>query len=393
MTCSTQDLHGRLLEGLRAYSTLAELRESAFFEESRARLEAILSTPDVRACAAAPRLHSFVRVVQWNIEKGKRWREVVDRITSDERLKWADVLLLNEADYGMARSGNIHTAFEIASALGMSVAFGPAHIELTKGTGDERDLPGENRESLQGNAVLSRHPIAEARIVPLPSCFEPFEFHEKRYGGRNCVWAKLILGGRGLWVGATHLEVRATPACRARQMKHILARLPGSMEDAWLIGGDLNASGFPRGTRWRALRSIERLLLHDMDEVKDDLRHPERRSEPLFDLARRAGFGWEDLNSGEETASTPIGGLEESDVLPKSVVRYVRRRLAPYRGYLSFKLDWFLGRGVRGLRAGEVIDEAAGVASAVPACIPTERTGPGRISDHAPIVVDLSLPN
>ena len=37
-------------------------------------------------------------------------------------------------------------------------------------------LQGDNRESLQGNAILSRYPIVEAHNVPLPVTFEPYEF-------------------------------------------------------------------------------------------------------------------------------------------------------------------------------------------------------------------------
>jgi len=379
-----------VLGGLCAYRTLAELRGSAFYAEHGAQIESRLSTPEVRLCAsAAPRLNSFVRVVQWNIEKGKHWKEVIEVLEADDRLKWADVLLLNEADKGMLRSGNVHVASEVAGALGMSLAFGAAHLELTKGTGSELELEGGNRESLQGNAVLSRHPILGAKIVSLPVCFEPFEFHEKRYGSRNCVWARLSVGGREAWVGATHLEVRNTPSCRALQMKHLMAGLPGPAGLPCLIGGDLNTSGFARGTRWRTIRSIERLLFHDMEEVKEELRHPERRSEPLFRSAARAGFEWERLNSSDETASTPIGGLEDAGTLPEFVVRHVRRCLEPYGGYLSFKLDWFLGRGIRALRAGETVDPATGVASSSPGCVPMERTGAARISDHNPIFADL----
>ncbi len=381
-----------ILEGLRSHSTKSELHRSSFWAECGPQIDSILSTPEVLVPAAvAPRLRSFVRVAQWNIEKGKRWREVIERLESDSLLKWADILLLNEADCGMLRSGNAHVAREVASALQMNMAFGPAHIELTKGTEDELGLAGDNRESLQGNAVLSRYPILEAKIVPLPVCFEPFEFHEKRYGARNCVWAKLKVGGGCAWVGAAHLEVRNTPRCRSLQMKHLVDNLPGSREDMYLVGGDLNTSGFARGTRLRTIQAIERLLFHNPDEVKEELRHPERRSEPLFRIAARAGFGWERLNSSEETASAPIDGLDEVDVLPEFIVRRVRRGLQPYRGYLSFKLDWLLGHGVRALGTGEILDASTGVAASAPGSVPMERTGPGRLSDHIPIFADLLL--
>ncbi len=382
----------QLVVGLRSFKTLAELRRSPFFAERGAQIESILSTPEVHSRpTAAPRLCSFVRVVQWNLEKGKRWERVIELLKSEERLKWADVLLLNEADLGMLRSGNVHVASEVAAALEMNLAFGPAHIELTKGTEGEAILTGENRASLQGNAVLSRFPIIEAKIVRLPACFDPFEFHEKRYGGRNCVWAKLRVGAQSIWVGATHLEVRNTPRCRALQMKHLLMTRPGGREESCLVGGDLNTNGFARGTVWRTFRSIARLLLRDTNLVKEELRHPERRTEPLFRVMEQAGFEYERLNSFEATASAPIGGLEDAGLLPGFIVRPVRRRLERYGGYLTFKLDWLLGRQVHALRSGEMNDPASGVVSSDPGCVFVERTGAARLSDHNPIFADVRL--
>lgn len=383
----------RLLDGLRGFETLAEVRRSSFFAEHGAELDALLSAAEILPFpGAVPRLGSFLRVAQWNIEKGKRWRDVVESFQSDPTLKWADVILLNEADLGMVRSDNVHVAARIASCLGMHMAFGPAHFELTKGTDDELQLPGENLHCLQGNAVLSRHPILEARVVPLPVCFEPFEFHEKRYGRRNCTWARLEIDGSRVWMGAVHLEVRNTPRCRATQMRHTMEHLPGAPGDPHLLGGDMNSNGFPRGTRLRTFRSIGRLILRDAGSVKEELLHPERGAEPLFRIARQAGFTWQDLNSYDETAGAPMGTLEEAGMLPGPILRFVRRRLAPYGDILSLKLDWLLGRGVEGLRNGEVADARSGACSQSPGRVPTERSGSERISDHSPVCADLRIP-
>ena len=130
---------------------MAELRASPFFAECGAEIASILSTPEIKACArAAPRLGSFVRVAQWNIEKGKRLDDVIAHFRSDNALRWADIILLNEADHGMLRSGNIHVASALAEALGMNFAFGAAHIELTKGTEEELHLPGRTGRACRG---------------------------------------------------------------------------------------------------------------------------------------------------------------------------------------------------------------------------------------------------
>jgi len=53
-----------------------------------------------------------MRIVTWNIEKGKRW-DLLQRCLSHEAIRSADILCLNEVDEGMARSGNLRIGHEI----------------------------------------------------------------------------------------------------------------------------------------------------------------------------------------------------------------------------------------------------------------------------------------
>lgn len=375
---------------LASFSTIKELNRSGFFAECGEEIRSLLQTPEViRNPSARPRTQSFLRVAQWNIETGRCARAIARFIADHEVLRRADVILVNEADYGMARSGNLHVARTIGEQLGMHTAFCPAYMELSPGGGDHP--PAENGESLQGNAVLSRHPIQDAVVIQLPVCFEPYEFQEKRYGRRNCLLARLSVYGKDLWAGSAHLEVRNTPACRAAQMRHILARLPARPGEAVVIGGDLNSNGFPRGSRWRTLRSVCRLLSSRPEVMKERLRHPEQRAEPLFSIAARHGFSWASLNSGDATATAAIEMLEDASMLPGAITRWVAGRLHPYQGRLEFKLDWILGRHVRALCHGEDHDPSSGILSEDPGCVPTERTGNDRLSDHSPIFADIRI--
>ena len=380
------------LENLRKYRTLSELERSAFFSRCGDQIRQYLKTPQIRTHpGAVPRLNSFLRVVQWNIEKGKRFDAVLNLFRTSEILQWADVIILNECDRGMNRSQNRHVARDIAQCLGMNMAFGPAYIELTKGSGEELALNGENRESLQGNAILSRYPILDACIVQLPNSFEPYEFTEKRYGWRNCLWAKLELRNEPLWVGAVHLELRNTPKCRARQMLHIMNHLPGNGQRPCLLGGDLNTNSFSRGAVWRALQSVFRIMMTSPSAMKNQLLHPETGREPLFEVLSRHGFCWQDFNSNDETARAAIVSLEEADYIPPKLLSAMQKRLDPYEGYLVFKLDWLIGKNVNALTGGQKRDFQTEAASLEPGCINGENAGPDRISDHLPIYADLDI--
>jgi endonuclease/exonuclease/phosphatase family metal-dependent hydrolase len=304
-TIVTRDRILYLISNLSRYPTLADLRASAFFADCHDEIDRLLGTAEVIACgAASPRLSSFIRVAQWNIEKGRRAADILQTLQHDPILQRADVILLNEADRGMNRSGNCHVAAVLADGLGMHMAFAPAHLELTKGTEDELQIEGENREGMQGNAVLSRYPIVEALVVSLPVCFDPFEFHEKRYGRRVCLWTRLKIGSRSAWIGSVHLEVRNSPRCRAVQIHHVLTRLPGDPEEPYLLGGDLNTNGFSRGTAWRALQSMARLVRNSPADVQELLIHPERGAEPLFRFVRQTGFVWEGIRRRPRSAAS-----------------------------------------------------------------------------------------
>lgn len=389
---TTMRLSATLIQELSRFQTAAELRRSAFYAEFGERMELLLREPQLHPRPGAkPRLRSFLRVAQWNIEKGRRFDAILDRLQKDDILKWADVLLLNEADYGMIRSQNRHVALDLAEALEMHMAFAPAHIELTKGVGEERALEGENRESLQGNAVLSRYPITEARVVTLPTTFQPYEHEEKRYGRRNCLWVRIRLNRSELWVGATHLELRNTPQCRALEMRHILTNLPGSMGDAHVLGGDWNTNTFERGTSRRALKSIVRILCSSAETTRRRLLHPDEGPEPLFELLRQHGFSWKEFNSHEETARAEISSLEETSLLPPLLASWVRKRLEPFQGCLGLKLDWIAARGVRACGEGRKRDAVTGVSALEPACVKGLNAGPDRASDHLPIYADLDV--
>ena len=116
--------------------------------------------------------------------------------------------LLNEFDLGMARSAQQHTARLFAYALGFNYAWGVEFVELTNGNREEklRTDGQENRHGLHGNAILSRWPLDETKIVRMPGISQPFTGkgpetafgHERRLGGRMTLFATTVVGLAGL---------------------------------------------------------------------------------------------------------------------------------------------------------------------------------------------------
>jgi endonuclease/exonuclease/phosphatase family metal-dependent hydrolase len=380
-----------LIAALREFRTARELRAASIYQQHRARIAALLETPRLfPAEGTRPLINDFARLAHWNIEKGKHLDAVIAVFRQHPALRYADLISLNEADVGMNRSGQRFVARELGAALGMHVAFAPAYLEFSKGYGEDLEMPGENTVALQGNAILSRHALRHPRIIELPVCFDHFEHAEKRIGRRIALAVKIDLGGRALSFVSAHLEVRNSPACRARQMAAIIAALAPADAPA-LIAGDLNTNTFARGGRWRALRGFARILLADPERLMRALAEPQAR-EPLFALLARQGFTARGFNDPAITCRVPMRGIEDASRLPAVFAEIIERKLARYNHQLDFRLDWIIGRGVAPLADGEIVDRASGLASRSPQTIAGLRNERGgTIADHDPITADLRL--
>jgi endonuclease/exonuclease/phosphatase family metal-dependent hydrolase len=383
---TTGDDNQHLVRELWQFDSIRELFKSDFYRKHQAELRALLNTPRIYRCeSAAPRLKSFLRVVQWNIEYGIRLDGIVDALTNHPLLRFADLILLNEVDDGMSRSWNANVARELGERLRAHVIYGVEYLELE---------PEGNTAALHGNAILMRHPFRSPQIIRLPRCENNFGSAQKRLGGR----LGLILdiepaAGAAMTVAAVHLDVVNRPRCRRNQIHALLesieARLSGGNHCA-LVGGDLNTHTFVSGGRIRAVRNLVRVLAAHPQRLAAELLHPEEQEPALGELTR-FGYELERFNDRMPTQRMTENALGDASGLPDIVRRLALKRLGPGGLMLQFRLDWIGARGVSPLGAGECVDEATGEASASAQTI-SGLTHEGRpLSDHDPIVADISF--
>ncbi len=301
---------------------------------THARLLATLpfaSALDVAPAPSATAERDPAIVVAWNAERCKFLDESAAFLAAQD----ADVLLLSELDWGMARSGQRHTARELASRLGCAYAFGVEFLELdeperseggerARGERERHELRGQaNTVGYHGNAILARGTLLRPQLVRLETRGDWFDGArgEARVGGRCAVLAQCRAGGRATTFAAVHLDSHGSPGNRADEMRELLDAIDAYDRDApVVIGGDLNAF------------SLGLADLGDPERVAAALRgDPLRWSnpvphEPLFALAAERGYAWSRCNApGEST-------LRHASAAGSS------------RGKL--KLDWFLARGV-----------------------------------------------
>ena len=327
---------------------------SALLEEAR-RVPATRAEHD-RFVAALPCLHAIecvappkpvqlgnrIRIAAWNAERCKYLPESAALLAGIG----ADVVLLSELDVGMARSGNRHTARELARSLGSGYLFGVEYVEL--GLGDNREKAwhaGQSNEiGLHGNGILSKAALERPVVIHLDEGARWFAgaqaTAERRIGWRMAIGAEVMRGGAPLFVCSVHLESSTDPADRAAQCAVLLRAVEervGGMPV--VIAGDFNTAALPPA---------------DADDASW-FRDP-ARFEPLFQLFADAGYDWRVSNRPAATERTRPDGTPEP----------------PFR-----KIDWVFSRGVK-------VERAFTLAA-------TDLQG-SAISDHDAIVIDINGP-
>ncbi|MDX1541257.1 MAG: endonuclease/exonuclease/phosphatase [Geminicoccaceae bacterium] len=301
-------------------------------------------TPPPRALPAP---EGAVRIAFWNAERGK-FLEPSARLLGSTG---AAAHLLVELDVGMARSGQRHTARELARRLDAGCAFAVEFLELGLGDAKERQWhAGEvNRQGLHGAAILSPHRLERPAVVRLETQGGWFdgERGERRLGGRIAVLATLRIGGVPVTLASVHLESHSDPAGRAAQTLVLLDAIDAYAPDQpVLIGGDFNTCTIDR--TWARGTGAKPVL--DPTRLLDPVAH-----EPLFEAMAGRGYDFERCNTlGVATQRTRPDGTP-----------------APPLG----RIDWFFSRG---LLATE------------PATIAAVDQGGTAISDHEVLVLTIS---
>ena len=258
-----------------------------------------------------------LRLVEWNIERGIEFdkikllltdkqgfiaevhREAASN-TSPEKardqqlldqmdvLQSADVLVLNEVDWGMKRSDYRAVIKDLGDALKMNWAYGVEFVEVDpKIVGTQSFANVENQEErkelddlysvdkarllgLHGTAILSRYPLRDVKVVPFE--YQAYDWYngEKKYGsleagkrkGASMLFGEQIvrevrrggrtnliatidvpdLPGREVTIVAAHLENRTTPKGRVKQMDEILNFIK-PISHSVIVAGDMNTTG------------------------------------------------------------------------------------------------------------------------------------------------------
>ena len=373
---------------LRHFESTRQLRASALYRHLRADIDRVMDTLLEESYLGSPApLPDKIRAVAWNVERGTRLEGILDAFSAHPRLQDADIFLLTELDCGMARSGNLFIAREIARAMKLHFAFANCYISLVKGSGLEYHVEGENRLALHGNALLARFPIRRAHAIALPNGKDKMRGKEKRLGYQQAV-AGIVDHPQGpLWAVSLHLDAHSSQRHRYRQMKLVLDHLAG-LEPRLpvLIGGDWNTSTYnAKRATYSILGYARRVLMGINNVLRNHYPYPDRWFERhLFRELERRGYQYKSLNQpGGCTLHYDVDNVaintNMGDWVPRWCFWFINWALQRAGGKCSMKLDWFAGCGIRPI-------------SQLPPCVISEvnhRRPP--LSDHDPIALDFRL--
>ncbi len=267
--------------------------------------------PDVKGMGPS------LRLVEWNIERGVELDDITlamtdkqaflakvhseaagstdkvkitdqELIAQMDALQSADVLVLNELDWGMKRSDYQAVVKVLADALRMNWAYGVEFIEVdpkvlglqsfanVENANERKELEElfsvdkDRVVGLHGTAILSRYPLRDVKLAPFK--YQAYDWYneEKKYGtveagkrkSASLIFGEEIVrevrrGGRTnliatldipelpekqVTIVATHLENRTTPKGRVKQLDELL-EMVGPIHNPVVIAGDMNTTG------------------------------------------------------------------------------------------------------------------------------------------------------
>jgi endonuclease/exonuclease/phosphatase family metal-dependent hydrolase len=307
--------HGQAGPTLLTYNELVALYETdPPSPELADKLTKLLTTPFVNNSAGKRAARGdILRVATWNIERGLEFDAVKAALTNDKRffrrlplsmrgsgfnlskvleqaaeLSRADIIVLNEVDWGVKRTNYRNVARELAGAMQMNYAFGVEFVEVDPLTLGTETLEGETSVDkaniiahlavdksrtlgLHGTAILSRFPLRDTRVLRFVNQGHDWYLDEKngisklekgkrkgaklvfgekilrevRRGGRMMLIAEVSdpsIPGGTLTVVATHLEGKAKPSERLDQLEELLSVIK-SIDNPVVLAGDMNTSG------------------------------------------------------------------------------------------------------------------------------------------------------
>jgi endonuclease/exonuclease/phosphatase family metal-dependent hydrolase len=293
-----------------------------------------------------------LKAVAWNIERGKNFEGVLEVLQGHPEISEADLYFLTEVDWGMARSQNRNVTEELAKTLGLHAYFAPSYYNLTQGHSSEKKVKNPNLLGLHGKAILSRFPLENLRVVPMPNATDKLHSKESRIGQKRALLGDLKVGEKKLSLACVHLDAFSSPESRTHQLLQVVKAC--ETVPYALLAGDWNTNTLNTTSSVKVFLSILRQLLitRPRKTIQEHHPYPDRLYDRrLFDMLKKHDFVIDDFNeAGAGTFDLVTNDVDMKQMVeeqyPRWLLQQVRRLIEKSGGRLSLKIDWFAGKNL-----------------------------------------------
>ena len=165
-----------------------------------------------------------LRIVSFNVHLGENLEELARLMQESDALCSAGIFLLQEIE--SFPEEKISRTRKLAERLGLNFLYAPARQQ-------ERD----GKIGTHGLAILSRYPLSDAQVIPLP------HFELRR---RIALAARASLPGGEIQLYNVHLDTRLNSSQRLEQLQPVVEAAKESRAPVVIVGGDFNTNPF----RW-----------------------------------------------------------------------------------------------------------------------------------------------
>lgn len=215
---NTKAMNEKLYETLTFQELLDISDDGNFTKDVKEKVNYILNNavvdnsirPDPGKIKESKYIGKYIRMANWNIERGMQLDKIIDIFNNPEklieeiektnpkklekvkkeitRLRNADVLFLTEVDAGMPRTGYKRIAEELAKKINYNYAYAVEFLEVDPShLGVEKDYKYSEESSLfpdgievdkgkyrglHGSAILSKFPLKNVRVLRLPKVYD-----------------------------------------------------------------------------------------------------------------------------------------------------------------------------------------------------------------------------
>jgi len=366
---------------IKSFKKKKNFLESSFYIDNSKEINGLLDGLEWDNTISNDPVKDKIRIVSWNIERGKQLDGLITYFQENTELSKADIILAIECDNGMGRTNNRNVSKELAEALGMNYCFTPSYLVLGKGAIGETSHSTKNTTALHGTTILSKYPILEASGISVPPVKEVFHSSEKRMGCKKGLVAKLQVGDKTISTGAIHIDLSSTATDRGNQLDAVLTAIPDA--DIQLIGGDFNCSTFNLRRKGElAWQVITKFFTVGFKGAIEHYMTPELKfDKPIFEKLAALGFRHEGFNDREKGSiyfdiNDLLSNEKAKKFVPPFLLKDLERRLRPWNGCVPLKIDWLAGKGGKPSNA-QTVER------------PTINNV--QLSDHNPIYVDINF--